>query len=57
MEGGEASFCMYAVLNMGYKPSDWLKLNIKERAFIIASIKIKIDEEKKQAQKIKARRK
>lgn len=47
---------MYAVLNMGYKPSDWLNLNIKEKAFIIANIKIKIEEEKKQAQKAKSRR-
>ena len=41
---------------MGYKPSDWLNLNIKEKAFIIANIKIKIEEEKKQAQKAKSRR-
>lgn len=46
---------MYAVLNMGYKPSDWLQLNPKEKAFIIASIKLKIDEEKKQMQKAKSR--
>ena len=44
---------MYAVLNMGYKPSDWVKLNHKEKAFIMAAIKLKIDEEKKQVSKIK----
>lgn len=38
---------MYAVLNMGYTPSQWIKLSQKERAFIIASIQIKIEEEKK----------
>ena len=56
MEGGEAAFCMYAVLNMGYKPSDWLNLNQKEKAFIIAAIEIKLDEEKKQQDKIKAKK-
>ena len=38
---------MYAVLNMGYTPSQWIKLNQKEKAFIIASIDIKLEEEKK----------
>jgi hypothetical protein len=38
---------MYAVLNMGYKPSDWLKLNHKEKAFIMASIKYKLESEEK----------
>ena len=44
---------MYAVLNMGYTPSQWVKLTQRERAFIIASIKIKIEEEKKQQSKMK----
>lgn len=47
---------MYAVLNMGYKPSDFANLNIKEKAFIMACIDIKIEEEKKQMAKIKAKR-
>jgi hypothetical protein len=42
---------MYAVLNMGYTPSQYINLNQKERAFIIASILIKIEEEKKQQAK------
>jgi len=46
---------MYAVLNMGYKPSDWVNLSQKEKAFIIASITIKLDEEKKQTNRIKKR--
>lgn len=45
---------MYAVLNMGYTPSQYIKLSQRERAFIIASIKLKIDEEKKQQNKMKA---
>lgn len=44
---------MYAVLNMGYTPAQWLKLSYKEKAFIMAAIKLKIDEEKKNASKIK----
>lgn len=47
---------MYAVLNMGYKPSDWINLNQREKAFIIASIQIKIEEEKKQTAKARSRR-
>lgn len=45
---------MYAVLNMGYTPSQWINLSQKERAFIIACIQIKIDEEKKQQAKAKS---
>ena len=37
---------MYAVLNMGYTPSQYINLSQKDRAFIIACIKIKIKEEK-----------
>lgn len=44
---------MYAVLNMGYTPSQWINLSQKERAFIVACIQIKIDEEKKQQAKAK----
>ena len=46
---------MYAVLNMGYTPSQYVKLSQKERAFIIASIQIKMEEEKKQQKKMKAK--
>lgn len=47
---------MYAVLNMGYTPSKWVKLAPREKAFIIASIQIKLEEEKKQQKKAKARK-
>lgn len=46
---------MYAVLNMGYTPSQYVRLTQKERAFIIASIMIKIEEEKKQNRKISSK--
>ena len=45
---------MYAVLNMGYTPSQYIKLSQKERAFIIACIEIKLEEEKKQRAKTRA---
>ena len=55
---------MYAVLNMGYTPSQWLELNYKEKAFIMAAIKMKVDAESKankkaeqNARKIRGRRK
>lgn len=39
---------MYCVLNMGWTPSQYINLSQRERAFIIASIQLKIEEEKKQ---------
>lgn len=47
---------MYAVLNMGYTPSQYIKLTQRERAFIIASIEIKIEEEKRQKSKAKLKK-
>jgi len=47
---------MYAVLNMGYTPSQYINLSEKERAFIIASIQIKIEEEKKQQSKARLKK-
>lgn len=47
---------MYAILNMGYTPSQYIKLSQKERAFIIASIQIKIEEEKKQQSKARLKK-
>ena len=46
---------MYAVLNMGYTPSQWTKLTQKEKAFIIAAIEIKLEEEKKANNKVKSK--
>ena len=46
---------MYAVLNMGYTPSQFINLNYREKAFVIASIMIKIEEEKKQTSKAKSK--
>lgn len=47
---------MYAVLNMGYKPSEFANLNNKEKAFVIACIDIKLAEEKRQMSKAKKKK-
>lgn len=47
MEDGESAYCMYTVLNMNWTPTQFCKLSEKEKAFVIASIKIKIEEERK----------
>jgi hypothetical protein len=38
-------------------PSEFLNLEMEDKAFIIASIKIKIEKEKEEARKIKAKKK
>jgi hypothetical protein len=39
---------------MGWTPSQYTKLSQRERAFIIASVQLKLEEEKKQQRKMKA---
>ena len=46
---------MYAVLNMSYTPSQWINLTQKEKAFVIACIKIKLEEQKKALNKSKTK--
>ena len=43
--------CMYAVLEMNYTPSQFVNLPIKEKAFVIASIELKIEQEKRRNRK------
>ena len=38
-------------------PSEYLSLDLQEKAFIIACIDLKIEAERKQAEKIKSKRK
>lgn len=47
---------MYCFLNNNLLPSDYINLPQKERAFIIACIQIKLDEEKKQQKKAKMKK-
>lgn len=50
-----SAYCAYAVLNMNYKPSEFNDLSQKEKAFVIAAIDRKLENEKKQADKAKAK--
>lgn len=46
---------MYCILNMGWTPSQYMELSQRERALVIASIQIKIEEEDKENRKLKSR--
>ena len=46
---------MYCVLNMGWTPSKYINLLPKERAFVIASVLTKIEEEKKHQKELQAK--
>jgi len=43
------------VLNLGYKPSEFVSFSTEEKAFVIACIENKIDAEKKQQAEMKAK--
>ena len=43
--------CMYAVMELHYTPSQFANLPINEKAFLIASIQLKIAEEKRRKHK------
>lgn len=47
---------MYCVLNMGWTPSQYVNLSQKEKDFVIASVQIKLEEEKKQQKKINSKK-
>lgn len=47
---------MYCLLKMGYTQNQHVNLTEKEKAFIISSIQIKLDEKKIQAKKAKFRK-
>jgi len=49
----EANIAYYCLHKLKILPSQFLQLDINERAFIVAAIEIKIDEDKKQEKKIK----
>jgi hypothetical protein len=44
------------IINHGWTPEKFANLSINSKAFVIASIRLKIDEEKKQAKKMKNKR-
>ena len=53
MEDGESAYCMYTVLHFHWKPSDFAKLNHKEKAFVIACIDERVQSEKEELAKIR----
>lgn len=53
----EANIAYYCLHKLKILPFQFLRLNINERAFIVAAIEIKIEEEKKQEKKIRKPRK
>ncbi len=58
MEGdGEANYAYYALHKFHWLPSVFLELDPYERAFVIAAIDVRVENEKKEAAKIKAKSK
>lgn len=51
----EANFAHFCLQKFGWEPSKFLDLPIKERAFVIASIKTRIEAEKKKEAELKAK--
>lgn len=47
----------YCIQKLHWKPWEYLELNDKQKAFTIASIQLRIENEKKEADKAKKRRK
>lgn len=50
-------YCEYAILKWGWKPREFVNLPINEKAFVIACIRHKVDEDKKLDDKLKTKRK
>ncbi len=46
----------YAILNFHWLPAQWLSLNKKEKAFVIASINNRVRAEQEQERRMKSRR-
>ncbi|MBP5426832.1 MAG: hypothetical protein J6Y29_02930 [Clostridiales bacterium] len=59
MNGGDVESCVayYCLHKLEILPSQFINLPVNEKAFIVASIQLKIEHDKKEAKKIKAKRK
>ena len=56
MEGdAEANYAYYALHKFRWKPSEFLALDPYERAFVIAAINIRVENEKKEADRAKSK--
>ncbi len=51
----EANFAHFCLQKFGWEPSKFLDLPIKERAFVIASIEVRAESEKKKEAELKAK--
>lgn len=51
----EANFAHFCLQKFGWEPSKFLDLPIKERAFVIASIEVRVESEKKKEAELKAK--
>lgn len=51
----EANFAHFCLQKFGWKPSEFLDLPVLERAFVIASIKVRCEDEKKKEAELKAK--
>lgn len=51
----EASFAHFCLQKFGWEPSKFLALPIKERAFVIASIDIRCEAERKKEAELKSK--
>ena len=49
----DAVFAHYCLQKLHRFPHEFLNLDFKEKAFVIASIQLRVDDEKKEAAKIK----
>ena len=57
MEGdAEANYAHFALQKLHILPSTFANMETNEKAFVIASIRIRVDDEKKEAKKLKAKR-
>lgn len=48
----EANYAYYALHKLHILPSQWVALEEEEKAFIIACIDVRVEEEKKEAKRI-----
>ena len=54
---GEANYAYYALLKLHILPSVFLDMDEQEKAFVIASIELKAEHDKKEKKKAEARAK
>ena len=52
-EDSDASYCYYCLHKFHWKPTDFIEMDRKEKAFVIAAIQIKSEDEKKKEKKMK----